>query len=88
MKHMVYFNRFPADVQAVLHAKRPSFLVIVAHGDRHPKLLQMFDEMRVTYNAVFFSSEPETDILVVTPVSRSVSPFEAEAYFGIFHCSS
>ena len=88
MKHMVYFNRFPEDVQAVLHARRPSFLVIVSHGDRHPKLLQMFDEMRVTYNAVFFSSEPETDILVVTPVSRSVSPFEAEAYFGIFHCSS
>jgi hypothetical protein len=44
--------------------------------------------MRVTYHAVFFSSEPGTDILVVTPVSRSVSPFEAEAYFGIFHCSS
>lgn len=88
MKHMVYFNRFPADVQAVLHARNPSFLVMVSHGDRHPKLLQMFDEMGVTYNAVFFSSEPETDILVVTPVSRSVSPFEAKAYFGIFHCSS
>ncbi|MFL5690840.1 MAG: hypothetical protein ACJ795_03470 [Ktedonobacteraceae bacterium] len=88
MKHMVYFNRFPADVQAVLHARRSSFLVMVSHGDRHPKLLRMFDEMRVTYHAVFFSSEPGTDILVVTPVSRSVSPFEAEAYFGIFHCSS
>ncbi|MFL5629358.1 MAG: hypothetical protein ACJ788_27580, partial [Ktedonobacteraceae bacterium] len=88
MKHMVYFNRFPADVQAVLRAERPSFIVMVRHADRHPKILQMFDEQRVTYRAVFFPAQAETDTLVVTPISRSVSPFEAEAYFGIFHCSS
>jgi len=87
MKNMAYFNRFPADVVTVLHADRASFLVIVAHGDRHPQLLKLFDAEHVTYSAVFFPSEAESDILVVTPLSRSVSPFESDVYFGIFHCS-
>ena len=88
MKNMAYFNRFPADVITVLHADRPSFLVMVPHGDRHPQLLKMFDASHVTYHAVYFPSEPETDVLVVTPLSRTVSPFESSAYFDIFHCSS
>lgn len=88
MKNMAYFNRFPADVVTVLHADRASFLVIVAHGDRHPQLLKLFDAEHVSYTAVFFPSEAGSDILVATPVSRSVSPFESDVYFGIFHCSS
>ena len=88
MKNMAYFNRFPADVVTVLHADRASFLVIVPHGDLHPQLLQLFDTEHVTYHAVFFPSEPEADILVVTPLNRTVSPFESAVYFDIFHCSS
>jgi hypothetical protein len=88
MKNLVYFNRFPADVTAVLHADRASFLVIVKHGDRHPQLLRLFDAQRITYSAVFFPSQPEADILLVTPLSRTVSPFEPGPYFDIFHCSS
>jgi len=88
MKNLAYLNRFPADVIAVLHADRPSFLVMVPHGDRHPQLLRIFDAGHVSYHAVYFPSEPETDVLLVTPISRTVSPFESSAYFNIFHCSS
>ena len=88
MKNLVYFNRFPADVITVLHADRASFLVIVKHGDRHPQLLRLFDEQHITYAAIFFPSQPEADILLVTPLSRTVSPFESSVYFDIFHCSS
>lgn len=88
MKNLVYFNRFPADVTAVLSANRASFLVIVKHGDRHPQLLRLFDAQHITYSAVFFPSQPEADILLVTPLSRTVSPFEPGPYFDIFHCSS
>ena len=88
MKNIAYFNRFPADVKTVLHADRASFLVIIKHGDKHPQLLQMFDAEHITYSAVFFPSQPESDILLVTPISRTVSPFEPGPYFSIFHCSS
>ncbi len=88
MKNMAYFNRFPADVATVLHAHRASFLVLVQHGDKHPPLLRLWDAEHIRYHAVFFPSEPEADILLVTPLSRTVSPFESEAYFAFFHCSS
>lgn len=88
MKNMAYFNRFPADVITVLHANRASFLVLVPHGDRHPQLLRLWDAEHISYHAVFFPSEPEADILLATPLSRTVSPFESKAYFALFHCSS
>lgn len=88
MKNMAYFNRFPADVTTVLHADRASFLVLVRHGDRHPQLLRLWDAEHISYHAVFFPSEPEADILLATPLSRTVSPFESEVYFALFHCSS
>jgi hypothetical protein len=88
MKNMTYFNRFPADVSAVLRAERPSFLVMVAHDERHPQLLKRFEAQGVTYRAVYFPAGPETDLLVVTPLNRSVSPFASMAYFDLFHCSS
>jgi hypothetical protein len=77
-------DRIPANTQAVRHADRPTLLVFVHHTDAHPLLLNYLDSHQVTYRAARFPSEPGIDVLVVTPVSRTVSPFESPAFANIF----
>jgi len=77
-------DRIPANTQAVRHADRPTLLVFVHHTDAHPLLLNYLDSRQVTYRAARFPSEPGIDVLVVTPVSRTVSPFESPAFSNIF----
>lgn len=79
-------NRIPTYTAAVNHADRPSLLVFVKHGDAHPYLLQQLDAAHVTYKAALFPSQPGIDVLVVTPLSRTVSPFESPN-FDIFSCA-
>ncbi len=81
----IAINRIPAYTNAILHADRPSMLVVIKHNDPHPTLLRLLDERHVTYRMAIFSSEPGFDILVVTPLSRSVSPLESKG-FDIFYC--
>lgn len=69
-------NRIPTYTEAVKDAKRPSFLVFIHHGDVHPLLLRFLYARQVLYHAAFFPSEPGFDVLVVTPLSRTVSPLE------------
>lgn len=78
-------NRIPSYTNAVRSADRPSLLVFVAHGDPHPHLLQLLDARHVTYKAALFPSQPGVDVLVVTPLSRTISPFESPD-FDIFYC--
>lgn len=78
-------NRIPSYTDAVLHADRPSMLVLINHNDSHPLLLRLLDARKVTYRARVFPSEPGYDVLVVTPLSRTVSPLESKA-FDIFNC--
>jgi hypothetical protein len=80
-------NRIPAYTSAVQQADRPSFLVFARHDDQHPALLKLLDDEGVTYQAARFPSEPGFDVLVVTPVSRTVSPLESKAFNGFFICS-
>jgi hypothetical protein len=77
-------DRVPANTGAVRHADRPALLVFVHHNDAHPLLLQYLDGQRVTYRAVRFPSQPGIDVLVVTPLSRTVSPFESAVFQNIF----
>jgi hypothetical protein len=77
-------DRVPANTEAVRHADRPALLVFVHHNDAHPLLLQYLDEQRVTYRAARFPSQPGIDVLVVTPLSRTVSPFESAVFQNIF----
>lgn len=79
-------NRIPAYTEAVADATRASFLVFVTHGEVHPYLLQLLDARHVTYKTAIFPSQPGIDVMVVTPVSRTVSPFESSD-FDIFYCS-
>jgi hypothetical protein len=83
----IAINRIPSYTKAIANADRPSFLVFVKHNDPHPQLLQLLDTRQVTYNAAFFASEPGVDVMVVTPTSRTVSPFESKD-FDIFYCST
>jgi hypothetical protein len=71
----------------VKNADRPSFLVFVRHGNPHPRLLQLLDADQVTYHATFFPSQNGVDVMVVTPLSRTVSPFESKN-FDIFYCNT
>ena len=82
----IAINRIPTYTDAIANADRPSFLVFAKHGDPHPYLLQLLDAEHVTYKAAFFPSQPGVDVMVVTPVSRMVSPFESPS-FDMFYCS-
>jgi hypothetical protein len=77
-------DRIPANTEAVRHADRPTLLVFVHHNDAHPLLLRYLDDEKVTYRAARFPSEQGIDVLVVTPLSRTVSPFEAPVFQNIF----
>jgi len=78
-------NRFPAYTSAVFHADRPSILLLAAQNDMHPDLLTKFDQEGITYRVARFPSEPGVDLLVITPLNRSVSPSDGNdlgVYFG------
>lgn len=77
-------NRFPDYYTAVLHAARPAFLVFVRANDPHPQLLQVLDSLGVTYRAAFFPSQPGTNILVVTSLSRTVSLLDSKGFDAVF----
>ena len=79
-------NRIPSYTDAVNKANWPSLLVFVKHSDPHPSLLQQLDAEHVTYKAALFPSQPGVDVLVVTPLSRTVSPFESPNV-DIFYCA-
>ena len=81
----IAINRIPSYTDAVLHADRPSILVLIQHNDPYPLLLRLLDNRNVTYQKAIFPAEPGFDILVVTPLSRTVSPLESKD-FDIFYC--
>ncbi|HJT59654.1 MAG TPA: hypothetical protein VJ761_24305 [Ktedonobacteraceae bacterium] len=78
-------NRIPSYTDAVKNADRPSFLVFVRHGNPHPRLLQILDAEHVRYKAAFFPSEKGVDVMVVTPLSRTVAP-PFSSKFDVFAC--
>ncbi len=80
-------NRIPVYTTAVQHADRPSILVFAQHNDPHPALLTMLDKQQVTYQVARFPSEPGIDVLVVTPLNRTVMPYESNTFNGFFICN-
>ncbi|HET8841887.1 MAG TPA: hypothetical protein VFN35_10495 [Ktedonobacteraceae bacterium] len=81
----ISIDRIPAYTDAVKNANRPSFLVFVKHGDTHPSFLKLLDTEKVTYKYALFPSQPGVDVMVVTPLNRTVSPFESPS-FDVFYC--
>jgi len=80
-------NRIPADTNAVLQADRPSMITVVKQNDRYPLIEMILDIKNVTYDVARFHSVQGTDVLVVTPLSRTVSPLEAGDFYDVFQCS-
>ncbi|HEY6285506.1 MAG TPA: hypothetical protein VIX20_07580 [Ktedonobacteraceae bacterium] len=76
-------GRILANSNTVLHVIRPSFFFLVRHDDLHPKILQAVDAKNVTYHIERFYSEQGIDLLLVTPLNRTVSPLDP-AYSNLF----
>jgi hypothetical protein len=87
IRHIPMLDRIPPYTQAVRNADRPSFLVLVKHDDPYPAILKLLDAKHVTYNDARFPSQEGRDVLVVTPLNQTVSPFETGSFLGIFFCS-
>ncbi len=82
----IAINRIPAYTSLVLHADRPGFLVFVRHGDTYPSLLKELTTEGVTYRSALFPSASGVDVLVVTPLNKTVSPTSSKA-LDLFYCS-
>ncbi|HEY0753475.1 MAG TPA: hypothetical protein VGD98_05890 [Ktedonobacteraceae bacterium] len=83
----IAINRIPAYTDAVANAERASFLVFVKPNQMHPRLLQLLDAQHITYKTAFFPSQTGIDVMVVTPINQSVSPFVSPD-FDFFYCST
>jgi hypothetical protein len=65
-------KRLPNYIEDVYSADRPSILAFIVHGDPHPRLLALLDRLGVTYQTARFPSETGLDILLVTPLNKTV----------------
>ncbi|MDQ2902953.1 MAG: hypothetical protein M3Y81_05305 [Chloroflexota bacterium] len=86
LRHLPLLDRFPAYTNAVEHADRPSIITITLRVYRYPLLLKILDTQGITYRVARFPSEPGVDILVVTPLNRTVYPFKSMVFYGAFLC--
>ncbi len=82
---IIAIDRIPSYTEAVSHADRPSMLFVIPHNDTQPQIFQALDKLHVTYRAARFYAQPGYDVLVVTPVSRTVSPLELKQ-INVFIC--
>ena len=83
----IFRSRIPAYTTAVVHADRPSVLTLVSHGDSYPQLLRNLDTEHIGYHVARFPSEPGVDLLVVTPISHTIPPFESNSLgAGLYGC--
>ncbi len=69
-------GRIPVNSNTVLHADRPSIFFLVRSNDLHSTLLNALDANHITYHIERFYSEPGVDLLLVTPLNRTVSPLD------------
>ncbi len=77
-------GRLPATTTAVQAANRPSMLVFIKHGDTHSVLIRILNIEHITYRVAVFPSEPGTDVLVVTPLNRTISVFSSHGFHEVF----
>ncbi|HEV2659105.1 MAG TPA: hypothetical protein VGU68_00785 [Ktedonobacteraceae bacterium] len=89
IRNVPMLNRIPAYTEAVRKADRPSFIILVNQGDPHPALLQLLDAEHVTYRVARFPAHEIKDVLVITPLNKTVSPLhdETSLFLRVFYCS-
>jgi hypothetical protein len=69
-------GRIVPDDEALIRADRASVLLLARHNDLHPDFLQELDAGQVTYKVERFYSAPGVDAVVVTPLNRTLAPFD------------
>ncbi len=69
-------GRVVANGVLVLHSPRPAIILLASHNGPEPKLLQLLDAQHVTYHSQAFYAEPGVDTLIVTSLSRTISPLD------------
>ncbi|HLZ25651.1 MAG TPA: hypothetical protein VKQ30_26295 [Ktedonobacterales bacterium] len=69
-------GRIPANSDILLHADRPSMLVLARQNDAYPAYLRVLDDNHITYHTERFYASPGIDILLITPLNRTVSPLD------------
>jgi len=79
-------DRIPAYTEAVRKADRPSFIILIKHKDYHPLMLELLDKQNVTYTVARFPAQEGRDVLVITPLNRTVLPLDF-SFFTVFVCS-
>jgi hypothetical protein len=73
-------NRLPQNAMAVKHADRASLLDMVRRTDRYPATLKALDQAGIKYRVARFPTEPgNMDVLVITPLNRTLKPSEARS---------
>ncbi len=87
IRQIPILNRIPANTNAVMQADRASIITVVKQNDRYPLIEMILDIKNVTYHVARFHSVQDTDVLVVTPLSRTVSPLETGDFYDVFQCS-
>ncbi len=88
--HSIDLTRIPANSNAALHADRPSLLVLTEHNNPYPLVLRLLDNEHITYRVARFLSGADRDILVVTPLNRTVPVLELDLkdFNTLFGCSA
>ncbi len=69
-------NRVQSMSDTVLHSDRYSLLFFANHNDSYPLILQKMDAKRITYRVQRFQTVPGRDVMVITPLNQTVSPFD------------
>ncbi len=82
--NFIQITRINAYLRDVSLANRPAILTFVPHNDAYPLLLWILDTKHVTYRAAYFPSEPGTDVLVVTGLSRTFSLYDSPYMRDVF----
>ncbi|HEY4036596.1 MAG TPA: hypothetical protein VGL94_21790 [Ktedonobacteraceae bacterium] len=73
-------DRLPQNAMVVEHADRASLLDMVQSTDHYPATLKALDQADVKYRVARFPTEPgNMDVLVITPLSRTLKPSEASS---------
>jgi hypothetical protein len=67
-------GRIPEDTAIILHSDRPSLLGFAPHNDPDPLLLRLLTASGVTYHVKRFPGQQGYDILLITPLDKTVSP--------------
>src|SRR6266487_6443766 len=76
-------GRIPVNSNTLLHADRPGIFFLARSDNLHPTILHALDASNITYHIERFYSEQGVDLLLVTPLNRTVSPLDP-AFSNLF----